>query len=133
MKTTTLYVASSSGVGGYAVTFDLDFPENGLIIECDCPAGSNNTMCKHRLLLIKGDSSIFDPDMYSKDCFPNEDWEMMCHIVKRFGLDTLVAKYEATLAELEKQKKQLAAKVRAEKKALQRKFSEGLQINKEHG
>jgi predicted RNase H-like nuclease (RuvC/YqgF family) len=128
LETTTLYVASSSGEGGYAVTLNLDFPREGLLVECDCPAGMNNTMCKHRIQIIKGDASIYDPEMYEGDGFYNDEWAMSREIVKRYGLNAMVSEYERTLAELEKTKKRITSQIRAEKKALQRIFSEGVKI-----
>jgi hypothetical protein len=126
LETLTLYVASSSGKDGYAVTFDLDYPRDGLIVECDCPAGRNNTPCKHRNELIKGDRSIYNPQMYYDDGFPDDEWEMLREIVKRYGLDTMVNDYEKTMGQLTQHKKEIDAQIRSEKKALARKFSEGV-------
>ena len=125
LETIDLFVVSSSGNGGYTVTFDLDYPEEGLMITCSCRAGTNNTLCKHRVQLIKGDKSIFDPEMY-EDRFPEEEWEMVRKIVNHYGLDNLVNEHEGKLGELEKQKNRITAQIKAEKKALQRKFSEGI-------
>ena len=121
-----LYVVSSSGPDGYMVTFDMTFPEEGLCVECDCPAGQRNQLCKHKLSLIKGDNSIFNPEYYSGEGFDESEWLLVETWVEKSGLQQIIKDYENRLAQLENSKKKIQAAIRKEKKHLARVLSEGV-------
>lgn len=112
-----LYIVSSSGNGGYCVSFDFSDPEEGLEVYCDCPAGRNSLLCKHLKLIIKGDKSIFDPEMYNNG-FPKEEWELSRKLIKEYGVDKLLIKYDTTLEPLEKESKKALAELEKEKKRI---------------
>ena len=118
------YVISSSGNGAYCVTFDFTLPEEGLIIECSCPAGTHRQLCKHKLQLIKGDKSIFDPQM-EPNGFNETQWATTRQWISECGLDSFVQDFEHRIKLLEVEKNNISKKIKNEKKALARMLSEG--------
>ncbi|WP_285905717.1 hypothetical protein [Pseudodesulfovibrio pelocollis] len=89
-----LYVASSSGSGGYPVTFETNPPSNVLTVECRCPAGLRGQLCKHKLELIKGDESIHDPERH-KSGFPKRQLARVKELIREYSLSQLVRNFEA--------------------------------------
>lgn len=119
------HVVSSSGSGGYIVSFDRD-PSNGsLSIVCDCPAGIHGQLCKHKLALIDGDDSVYDPEMEDGG-FPQDKWARARKWVKESGVDELVTDFKERLKKLEAEKRRLQKQVRNEKARLARMLGEGV-------
>lgn len=117
-----IYVLGSSG-NNYIVSFEAYEDEEGLMVSCDCPAGSRDQMCKHKAALINGDDSIMDPEyMTGREA----EFEHVQKWIKQYGLDKLMLEYEAKLAELEAEKKRIAKQVTAEKKRFARILADGV-------
>ena len=118
------YVINSSGNNGYCVTLDFSFPEEGLIVECNCPAGVHGQLCKHKLQFLKGDRSIFDPEM-EQEGFNEEKWSISRQWISACGLDSAVQEFEHRIVLLEAEKARISNKIRQGKKALAQQLSEG--------
>ncbi|MBI9110097.1 hypothetical protein [Maridesulfovibrio ferrireducens] len=117
-----IYVLGSTG-SGYVVSFEAYEDGEGLMVSCDCPAGSRGQMCKHKAALIKGDSSIMNPE------YMNGREAEYAHVLKwvtQYGLDKLMKEYEAKLAKFEVEKKKIAKLVTAEKKRFARVLGDGV-------
>lgn len=124
-KQLVFHVVSSSGNGGYTVSFDYS-PRNGaLSVSCDCPAGIHGQLCKHKLALIDGDDSVYDPKMEDGG-FPPDKWATAMTWVKESGLDKLVLAFQERLKTLEAKKRRLQTQVKNEKARLARMLSEGV-------
>ncbi len=108
-----ILVKSSSG-DPYRVNIDGD--ESGIRIFCHCPAGSLTQLCKHKVAIAKGDSTmIADPgqgealrEMQSSPFYP--------------ALKARAESYEAAMSLLEKRK----AEIQKEEKALKAQFAREL-------
>jgi uncharacterized Zn finger protein len=60
-----LLLSKSSAGEPYRV--DVDADQSGIRMFCHCPAGSLNQVCKHKLALVKGDSTMLaDPEQWSR-------------------------------------------------------------------
>ncbi|WP_419785410.1 hypothetical protein [Pseudodesulfovibrio sp.] len=116
------HVVSSSGNGGYLVEFEM---KDGLSVICDCPAGIHGQLCKHKLALIDGDGSVYDPEMEDGG-FPLDKWAKAMKWIKESGVDELVTDFRERLKKLEAEKKRLQKQVRNEKARLARMLGEGV-------
>ncbi|MBC18192.1 MAG: hypothetical protein CL942_14215 [Desulfovibrio sp.] len=95
-KAARLYVVSSSGENGYAVTFETHPPDYKLTIDCDCPAGRRGILCKHKMELIKGDTSIYWKDRHPKG-FPKKQLKTIQNLVSTYGVTNEVHQLEEEL------------------------------------
>jgi hypothetical protein len=102
-----LLVNSSSMPG---IAYEVVFKNiNGIItIKCDCRAGELTKLCKHKLALIRGDSSIL-MDLNENDNFINvKEW------IKNSAFSQLIIEHdlaEKALAEKQKELKRIKDKI----------------------
>ena len=98
-----LLVKSSSMPGvGYEVVFE---NINGVItIRCNCRAGEHTKLCKHKLALIRGDSSILIDDNEHYNFINVKEW------IKNSAFSQLIIEFdlaEKGLAEKQKELKKI--------------------------
>jgi hypothetical protein len=100
MKISLLVKSSSMNGVGYEVVFK---NLNGIItIKCNCRAGELTKLCKHKLALIRGDSSILMDDNEDSNFCNVKEW------IKNSGLSQLII--ELDLAEKALAEKQIELK-----------------------
>lgn len=122
---TNFYVISSSGTGGYAVTFAWTPSSHTLSVYCNCPAGIHGQLCKHKLALITGDDSIYDPDMEDGGFAPDK-WSKVMGWVQESGMYGFVQDYQDRMKKLEAEKRRIHTQIKNEKARLARLLSEGV-------
>ncbi|MEO6742743.1 MAG: hypothetical protein ABIP20_21085 [Chthoniobacteraceae bacterium] len=107
-------LAKSSSGDPYRMNIDGD--ESGIRIFCHCPAGSLTQLCKHKIAIAKGDSTMLaDPaqveallEMQGSAHYP--------------ALKERAQSHEAAMSHLEKQK----STIQKEEKALKAQFAQEL-------
>ena len=119
------HVVSSSGNGGYTISFKRTASSGSLSILCDCPAGIHGQLCKHKLALIGGDNSIYDPDLEAGG-FDEDKWTQALEWIEDSGMYELVHDYQGRMKKMEAEKRRLQTQMKNEKARLARLLSEGV-------
>jgi len=103
----TLLVKSSSIPG---IAYEVDFKNtNGIVtIKCNCRAGELTKLCKHKLALIRGDSSILIDDNEDHNFIHVKEW------IKNSAFSQLIIEHdlaEKTIVEKQKELKKIKDRI----------------------
>lgn len=98
----TLHVKSSSNNDGYTITLNRT-KDSLLTMLCDCKAGQNGLVCKHRIAVVSGNQSILVDAQRDNDA-----WEECQHLLGQSALPGLVAELAAKELALDVLKRDLA-------------------------
>ena len=107
-------LAKSSSGDPYRMNIDAD--ESGIRIFCHCPAGSLTQLCKHKIAIAKGDSTMLADPAQSEALL---EMQRLPHYA---ALKARAESHEAAMSLLEKQK----SKIQKEEKALKAQFGQDL-------
>ena len=111
---TTVLVRSSSRDEPYRIVVMLD--ENGLSFYCDCQAGERGQLCKHKMALASGDSSI----LYNEE--QSNNYNDVKSLVNKSNYPQLISE----LREYEKELEKVQKKIKGMKQKIARVMKEGL-------
>ena len=93
MKPETIIKAISSSGEPYDVYFE--FSENKFKVHCNCPAGIYGKLCKHKIGLLDGDSSL----LFNKTDY--EVLEQIHEVVKKSKYIEIISSYNSIKREIE--------------------------------
>jgi len=112
MKPETIIKAISSSDEPYDVYFE--FSENKFKVHCNCPAGIYGKLCKHKIGLLDGDSSL----LFNKTDY--EVLEQIHEVVKKSKYIEIISSYNSIKREIEvaqKKEKKLKEQIEQSLKA----------------
>lgn len=93
MKPETIIKVISSSGEPYDVHFE--FSENKFKVNCNCPAGIYGKLCKHKIRLLDGDSSL----LFNKTDY--EVLEQIHEVVKKSKYIEIISSYNNLKKEIE--------------------------------